>query len=106
MSKADPAKLFAALGDRTRLALVAKLAGGAALSIAALGADAGMTRQAVAKHLRVLEEAGSGRERTRRARKPLHACRPDQVAAMRDYLASVAAQWDDALGRLKAFVEG
>ena len=105
MPKADPATLFAALGDRTRLALVAKLAGGAALSIAALGVDAGMTRQAIAKHLRVLEDAGLVASE-RAGRESRYTLQADKVAAMRDYLATVAAQWDDALGRLKTFVEG
>jgi DNA-binding transcriptional ArsR family regulator len=104
MSKADPAAAFAALGDRTRLRLVAKLAGGAALSIAALGLDAGMTRQALAKHLRVLEDAGLV-VRERAGRESRYTLRPTEIAAMRDYLAGVAARWDDALGRLKAFVE-
>ncbi len=101
---ADPATTFAALGDRTRLALVAKLASGAALSIAMLSADAGITRQAVTKHLRVLEEAGLvGSEKS--GRESRYALRPDRVAEMRDYLATVAAEWDGALARLKAFVE-
>lgn len=104
MSTADPAAAFAALGDRTRLALVAKLAGGAALSIAALSADAGMTRQGVAKHLRVLAEAGLVVSATA-GRETRYALDPARITAMRDYLAAVAAQWDDALGRLKAFVE-
>ncbi len=108
MSKADPAPefaaTFAALGDRTRLALVGKLAGGAVLSIAMLSADAGITRQAVTKHLRVLEEAGLvGSERI--GRESRYALRPERITEMRGYLATVAAQWEDALGRLKAFIE-
>jgi DNA-binding transcriptional ArsR family regulator len=101
------AEVFAALGDETRLALVTKLCSGRDLSISELtetAAGARMTRQAVTKHLRVLERAGlvrcsqSGRERR-------FAFRPEPVDEMREYLEFVAAKWDEALGRLKAFVE-
>ena len=101
------AEVFAALGDETRLALVAKLCRGRELSIAELtetAAGARMTRQAVTKHLRVLERAGlvrcsqAGRERR-------FAFRPEPVEEMREYLEFVTGKWDEALGRLKAFVE-
>lgn len=95
---------FAALGDATRLSLVQRLAAGGAASIADLSEGAQMTRQAITKHLRVLERAGivrsrrSGRE-TRFAlqRRPLH--------DLEIYLERVSRQWDEALGRLKALVE-
>ncbi len=54
----DPAPIFAALGDRTRLALLGKLADGQARSIAALSTDTALTRQAITKHLHVLQDAG------------------------------------------------
>ena len=104
MSQPDPAAVFAALGDRTRLALLLRLAAGSALSIAALSTDTGITRQAVTKHLRVLEDVGLV-ERERSGRESRYGYRPDQVAAMRDYLNGVAAQWDGELARLKSFVE-
>src|SRR5258705_7923524 len=65
----DHAPLFAALGDRTRLALLARLSGGSPLSISRLSEGSPVTRQAITKHLRVLQSAGlvrgerSGRER-------------------------------------------
>ncbi|HEV2645403.1 MAG TPA: metalloregulator ArsR/SmtB family transcription factor [Acidobacteriaceae bacterium] len=105
------ARVFAALGDETRLALVAELCGGGPRSISELTERAGgcgdgraLTRQAVTKHLRVLESAGlvrcgrSGRERR-------FVFEPRRVEEMRDYLESVSSQWDAALGRLKALVE-
>jgi DNA-binding transcriptional ArsR family regulator len=101
------AQVFAALGDETRLALVAKLSRGEELSIAQLtetAAGARMTRQAVTKHLRVLERAGlvrcsqSGRERR-------FAFRSEPGQDMREYLQFVSAKWDEALERLKTFVE-
>ncbi len=54
----DPAQVFAALGDRTRLALLSKLGDGEARSIAALSTDTALTRQAITKHLHVLQDAG------------------------------------------------
>lgn len=104
MSKADPAPLFAALGDRTRLKLLMTLSDGKARSIASLSLDAGMTRQAVTKHLRVLEEVGlvAGMRDGRESR---FAARPDQLEQARHYLDAVSLQWDHALARLKAHVE-
>ncbi|HEY4373620.1 MAG TPA: metalloregulator ArsR/SmtB family transcription factor [Burkholderiales bacterium] len=101
----DFAPVFAALGDRTRLSLVGRLADGVPRSIAALTEDGAITRQAVTKHLRVLEGAGLVRAE-RSGRESLYALRPEPLEAARAYLAGVSRQWDDALGRLKAFVDG
>lgn len=105
MSTADPAAAFAALGDRTRLALVTRLAGGAALSIAALSVDTGLTRQAVAKHLAVLASARLVSS-TRSGRESRYVLLPDRLADLGAYLAAVEAGWDAALGRLRDFVDG
>ncbi|WP_029003462.1 ArsR/SmtB family transcription factor [Azorhizobium doebereinerae] len=98
------APLFAALGDPTRLSLVRRLSDGEARSIARLSEDTDLTRQAVTKHLKVLEGVGLVSS-TRSGRESLFALQPETVGAARDYLASVSRQWDDALGRLRAFVE-
>jgi DNA-binding transcriptional ArsR family regulator len=100
----DPSPIFAALGDATRLSLLERLSGGQPLSISALSEGADMTRQAVTKHLRVLEEAGLVAS-SRVGRESRYAFRPGPVAEARAYLDEVARQWDGALGRLKAFVE-
>ncbi len=99
-----PALIFAALGDPTRLRLVARLSGGQPHSISQLTRDSKLTRQAITKHLRVLETAGivhsvrAGREsRFQFDPKPLH--------EMKDYLDLVSAEWDQTLARLKSFVE-
>src|SRR3977135_588833 len=94
---ADPAPVFAALGDRTRLSLLTRLSDGGARSIAALSADTTLTRQAVTKHLHVLEKAGLVRS-LRVGRESRFAYRPEPVAAAKRYLDGVSAQWDDALG--------
>jgi DNA-binding transcriptional ArsR family regulator len=115
MSTADPApavpaqifaaQIFAALGDPTRLSLLARLSDGDARSISALAADSHLTRQAVTKHLQVLEGAGLVASR-RMGRESRFTYRPEPVAEARAYLEAVSAQWDQALGRLRAFVDG
>jgi DNA-binding transcriptional ArsR family regulator len=101
---AATAMVFAALGDPTRLALVGKLGDGGQRSITELGQDSALTRQAITKHLRVLEEAGVVRSR-RQGRESLFALNPKSIVGLQDYLALVSGQWDDALSRLKRLVE-
>ena len=96
--------MFAALGDETRLALVAKLAGGEPRSISDLTAGSKLTRQAITKHLRVLQTAGVVHG-VREGRESLFELDPRAMDGLREYLESVSRQWDQALGRLKAFVE-
>lgn len=98
------AVVFAALGDPTRLALVGKLGDRAQRSITELGRDSALSRQAISKHLRVLEDAGVVRSR-REGRESLFALNPKAITGLQEYLALVSGQWDDALDRLKAFVE-
>lgn len=100
----DPAPIFAALGDRTRLSLLSKLGDGQARSIAALSIDTALTRQAITKHLHVLQDAGLVAS-LRVGRESRFAARRETIDAARAYLDRVSRQWDDTLGRLKAFVE-
>ena len=100
-----PAPIFAALGDRTRLSLLSRLSDGRARSIATLSADTRLTRQAVTKHLHVLQDAGLVTS-ARVGREARFAYRPEPVIEARDFLEQVSAQWDDALSRLKTFVDG
>ena len=100
----DPAPVFAALGDRTRLSLLMKLSDGQTRSIAKLSTDIRLTRQAITKHLHVLEGAGLVSS-IRIGRESRFAYRPEPVAEARAYLDMVSAQWGDALERLRAFVE-
>lgn len=98
------APLFAALGDETRLRLVARLASGGPMSIARLAAGAGVTRQAITKHLQVLSNAGLVRG-SRKGRESVWEIEPDQLEEARRYLEVISQQWDDVLSRLKAAVE-
>jgi DNA-binding transcriptional ArsR family regulator len=99
------AQIFAALGDRTRLALLSKLGDGQARSIAALSTDTALTRQAITKHLHVLQDAGLVAS-LRVGRESRFAARRETIDEARAYLDGVSSQWDDALTRLKIFVEG
>jgi DNA-binding transcriptional ArsR family regulator len=96
--------VFAALGDATRLALVARLARGHPLSIARLTRGSRLTRQAVTKHLEVLRRAGLVRS-LRSGRENHFALDPRPFKKMEAYLEFVSRQWDQALDRLKSFVE-
>jgi DNA-binding transcriptional ArsR family regulator len=101
---ADAAPVFAALGDRTRLRLVTRLCDDGPLSIAQLSEGAGVTRQAVTKHLHALADARVVRS-TRRGRERIWELQPKRLEVARRYLDDVAAQWDAAIDRLRAFVE-
>lgn len=96
--------IFAALGDETRLALLARLCQHAPCSIAELTEGAAMTRQGVTKHLRILEEAGLVRGEAQ-GRERLFQVDPKALLGAKDYLECVSARWDETLSRLKAFVE-
>ena len=96
--------MFAALGDGTRLNLLSRLSLGPPLSISRLSDGSSLTRQAVTKHLRVLERAGLVRC-IRHGRERRFALRPDALDQARRELEAIAHQWDEALYRLRAHVE-
>jgi len=98
------APVFAALGDGTRLWLLGKLSCGERFSISQLTAGTKLTRQAITKHLGVLERVEVVRS-IRSGRESLFQFNPEPIAEMKQYLDQVSAQWDKALGRLKSFVE-
>lgn len=98
------ASVFAALGDETRLSVLARLANGEAQSISRLTAGTNLTRQAVTKHLRILEVAGVVRS-VRVGRESQFEFEPKPIDDVREYLDHVSKQWDGALARLKSLVE-
>jgi len=98
------AAVFASLGDPIRLSLVLTLSAGPPQSISRLAEHAQITRQGLTRHLRTLEHAGVVHS-TRIGRESVFAFRPEPLRELRTYLEQVSAEWDDALGRLKAFVE-
>jgi DNA-binding transcriptional ArsR family regulator len=98
------APVFAALGDETRLRIVSRLSSGGPASIARLTDGSSITRQAITKHLEVLAGAGLVGSR-RRGRERLWELRPHRLEQARESLDAISKQWDEALGRLKSFVE-
>src|SRR5436853_7707620 len=98
------APVFAALGDETRLRVVARLSSAGPMSIARLTSGSGVTRQAVTKHLAVLQDAGLVRG-SRVGRERIWALDPQRLAEARRSIDVISRGWDRALGRLKAFVE-
>jgi DNA-binding transcriptional ArsR family regulator len=98
------ALLFAALGDHTRLRLVTRLCHLGPMSITRLTAGSRVTRQAVTKHLRVMERAGLAHG-TRRGRESLWQLDRQRLAEARRDLDLISAQWDAALDRLRRYVE-
>jgi DNA-binding transcriptional ArsR family regulator len=101
----DAAPVFAALGDETRLRIVARLSTDGPLSITRLTAGARVTRQAVTKHLHVLAGAGLASS-SRLGRESVWELERAQLEAARRCLERISAQWDRALESLRKFVEG
>ena len=102
LARAGP--LFSALGDETRLAVVARLSAGGPQSTTRLTAGSTVTRQAVTKHLEVLAGAGLVRG-VRRGRERIWELDPKRLDDARRWLDQVSRRWDEALDRLKSFVE-
>ena len=98
------APVFAALGDETRLRLVFRLCDDGPMSITRLTAGSKVTRQAITKHLRVMQAAGLVRS-ARHGRESVWQLDQRRLEDARRYLDLISKQWDDALGRLRKFVE-
>lgn len=102
---ASAAPLFAALGDPARLQIVSRLCERGPLPVVRLAEGAGISRQAVSKHLDALADAGlvhgerHGRERIWRLQ-------PERLDDARHHLDAIATRWDEGLARLRAMVEG
>lgn len=100
----DQARVFAALGDGTRLELVTRLSQYGDRSITQLTSGLQLTRQAVTKHLRVLEDAKVVTCK-RIGRESRFTIQKHTLVNAQDYLARASAQWDEVIGRMKASVE-
>ena len=100
----ESAPIFAALGDETRLRLVSRLCDDGPMSITGLTEGSHVTRQAITKHLHVMEEAGLVRS-TRHGRESIWQLDQRRLKDARHYLDLISKQWDDALARLREFVE-
>ncbi|MGH9713143.1 MAG: ArsR/SmtB family transcription factor [Candidatus Acidiferrales bacterium] len=98
------ANVFAALGHKARLSLVAQLSSGQPRSISQLTQGSRLTRQAITKHLRVLESVEMVHS-VRVGRESLFELDPHPMEQLRRYLDLVSEHWHQALSRLKSFVE-
>jgi DNA-binding transcriptional ArsR family regulator len=98
------APVFAALGDPTRLRIVARLCTHGPQSIVQLTEGSQVTRQAVTKHLLALEEAGLVRGE-REGRERIWELQGKRLAEARQWIDQISQQWDAAIERLRAFVE-
>lgn len=101
---AASAPVFAALGDETRLRIVERLGDSSPLSITALSAGEPVSRQAITKHLRVLEGAGLVQS-SRSGREHRWELRAERFEEARSWLDDLSRRWDERLERLQAFVE-
>lgn len=99
-----PAEVFAALGDETRLRLIARLTDAGPQSIASLADGFDMSRQAITKHLRVISDAGLARS-GRRGRETVWELEQAGLAEARKFLQAISQDWDTKLRRLKDLVE-
>lgn len=100
----DPSPIFAALADPTRLAILDRLSDGRSRSISELAEGSGMSRQAVTKHLTILEKAALVARR-KVGRETRFTFRRQSLMDARAYLDHVSRQWDEALDRLRVFAE-
>lgn len=98
------APVFAALGDPQRMALVSRLCQKGPLSVSHLTEATTITRQAVTKHLRVLEAAGLARSE-KSGRETVWALDRRPISKAQRSLDLISRQWDEAIERLRAFVE-
>ena len=101
---AGSASVFAALGDETRLRLVSRLSDDGPMSIAKLTSGFAITRQAITKHLLVMEQAGLVRS-AQHGRESVWRLEHERLAEARRHLQQISTQWDETLERLKSFVE-
>jgi DNA-binding transcriptional ArsR family regulator len=101
---AQAAPAFAALGDATRLRIVARLSTSGPQSIVRLTRGANVSRQAITKHLHALAQAGLVRS-SREGRERIWEIQTKRLAEMGRYLDQISDQWDDAIGRLRTLVE-
>ena len=74
------------------------------MSITRLTGGSNVTRQAITKHLRVMDEAGLVRHK-RHGRESVWRLDQQRLRDARRYLDLISKQWDDALGRLRDLVE-
>jgi DNA-binding transcriptional ArsR family regulator len=97
-------ELWAAVADPTRRRVLDVLLAQGEATATTLARELPVTRQAVAKHLAVLDRAGLV-EGGRQGREVRYVIRPQRLDAAARSLAAVAAQWDERLLAIKRIAE-
>ena len=100
----DPQPLFAAPPDPTRRSVFGRLSERGPASASKLAAELPITRQAIAKHLALLDEAGLV-ERVRHGREVQYRVRPEALEDVTSWVARVGARWEERLEKLKRSFE-
>ncbi len=103
-NNAQAASAFSALGDETRLSLVYKLVDGHLHSITELSEGTGLSRQAVTKHLRVLESAELVKNKKVGRESQFELC-PNVLNSVKGSLENIEKRWEQSLNRLKLLAE-
>ncbi len=101
----DPEPVLAALSDPTRRAVLDQVAGGAGVTATAIAAGLPVSRQAVARHLAVLEEAELVRS-ARVGREVRYRARMERVRRTARWLDQLVAGWDARLRTIREIAEG
>jgi DNA-binding transcriptional ArsR family regulator len=101
----DPGYVFAALADPTRRRMIQALLRDGTTTVPALTAAFPITRQAVAKHLSTLDQAGLVERAPASGREVHYRLRPHALAPATAWLRETEASWDGRLARLKTAVE-
>jgi DNA-binding transcriptional ArsR family regulator len=99
------AGVFAALADPNRRAILASLAEHGPSTATDLAARLAITRQGIAKHLALLDDAGLVTSSSGAGRRVLYRHRSEPIKVAQSYLAALAAGWDDSLDRLSSFLD-
>ncbi len=97
--------VFHAVGDPTRRVILSALRECGPLSVKELSGPLPMSRQAVTKHLDILEAAGLV-GRVTQGRERIHHLHPEPLQVVDDWLAPYSAAWDERLERLRTHLDG
>jgi DNA-binding transcriptional ArsR family regulator len=100
MAATDPGPVFAALADPTRREVVRLLAARPGLTASALAAQLPVSRQAVAKHLAQLRDAGLA-EAEHAGRETRYRLTPEPMSAAMAWMLEAGGRWDARLERLR-----
>ena len=97
-------QVFVALADPTRRSILAALATDGPSTVTELAARLPITRQAIAKHLALMADAGLVTPEPGERRRVRYRLRPAPVQLAQQFLAALAHDWDDRLDALQRYL--